>query len=397
MTAGSETVLATLSLEEWVERARSLLPALRDRTEAANRARRIPAETIADLHRTGLLRVLQPPRFGGLGGDCLAFTEVVNALAHGCGSSAWVFGVLAEHNWMIANFPEEVQREVWGADPHAVASSSFAPRGTCARVPGGYRLSGEWPFSSGCDHAQWAFVGAFVDGPGAGRHSRTFLVPMCDIEIVDDWRVLGLAATGSKTLRLREAFVPEARSLGQEEIRWAATPGRRLHGDLLMSRMPRMLFGSFTLASVLAGLAQRAVELFVDGTLDRVSRGIRVADLDSTQLNVAEAAAEADTAALLVRDACRRNIALVASGTPITDGDLARTRRDAVYCARLASRAVERVYHASGASVLDLDHPMRLVFCDATAAAAHVFLNWELGARPFGQALLGLPIDAAML
>ena len=54
------------------------------------------------------------------------------------------------------------------------------------RVPGGWRLSGHYPFSSGCDHAQWAIVGAFLGERGDPRHIAYLLVPLAEVEIVDD-------------------------------------------------------------------------------------------------------------------------------------------------------------------------------------------------------------------
>jgi alkylation response protein AidB-like acyl-CoA dehydrogenase len=380
---------------ELIERARAMVPALRTRSAQCRRERRIPSETIADFHSSGLLRVLQPRRFGGTGGDFATFTTIVSTLAHGCGSSAWVYAVLAEHAWAVAMFPGETQEEFWN-DPSTVASASLAPSGAAIAVPGGYELSGDWPFSSGCDFAQWVLIGSLVTDADGAKELVDFLVPMSDVEVLDDWRVLGLAATGSKTLRIRKAFVPERRAVPHEQLRNATAPGRAFNPETLC-KAPRPLFGSFTLAAVLVGLADRAVQLFVERTVGRVSRGVRVATLDSTQLNVAEASAEAETACLIVAVTCERNTQKVAAGEEITLDDLALARRNAVYAAKLAIRAVERAFHASGSHAIFDDDPMQSVFCDANAAASHLFLNWELGARPYGQAKLGVPVDHQLL
>ena len=104
--------------------------------------------------------------FGGYGSDYRVLSKMLRALAHGCGSSAWVAAVHGEHNWVIGNYPEEAQREVWGSNPHAVASASVAPNGTAEKVSGGFRLSGRWGFASGIDHAQWILLGGMVKGAG---------------------------------------------------------------------------------------------------------------------------------------------------------------------------------------------------------------------------------------
>src|ERR1700722_15204897 len=183
-----------------LERARALIPRLAERAPAATAARRMPAETIAEYHAAGILRILQPRRFGGLQGRFSLFSRSVEELTYGCASSAWVYAMLAEHQWIIAQYPEQAQIDVWGDYPLAVASSSLAPRAAAKAVAGGWRLSGKFPFSSGCDHAQWAILGAFLGQAGDPHSVAYLLVPLADIEIVDDWQVLGLAGTGSKSL-----------------------------------------------------------------------------------------------------------------------------------------------------------------------------------------------------
>src|SRR5204862_4165389 len=111
-----------------LERARALIPALAERAPAATRARQIPPATIADYHAAGILRILQPKRFGGRQGRFSLFSRIVEELTYGCASSAWVYAVLAEHQWIIAQYPEKAQIDLWGDDPQAVASSSLAPR-----------------------------------------------------------------------------------------------------------------------------------------------------------------------------------------------------------------------------------------------------------------------------
>jgi alkylation response protein AidB-like acyl-CoA dehydrogenase len=137
-----------------LDRARALIPRLAERASAAAAARQLPAQTIAEYRAAGILRILQPRRFGGQQGRFSLFSQIVEELTYGCASSAWVYAVFTEHQWIIAQYPEEAQIDVWGDDPEAVASSSLAPRAAARRVAGGWRLSGRYSFSSGCDYAQ---------------------------------------------------------------------------------------------------------------------------------------------------------------------------------------------------------------------------------------------------
>jgi len=208
-----------------LDRARALIPRVAERAAAATAARMLPAETIAEYRDAGILRILQPKRFGGMQGRFSLFSRIVEELTYGCASSAWVYAVLAEHQWIIAQYPEQAQIDVWGDDPEAVAASSLAPREAARPVPGGWRLSGHYPFSSGCDYAQWAIIGAFLGPKGDPRGIAYLLVPLAEIEIVDDWQVLGLLGTGSKSLVLRDIFVPEHRSVMVSDL-FAGTPPR---------------------------------------------------------------------------------------------------------------------------------------------------------------------------
>src|SRR5690242_8713161 len=134
MTGGGQLPLltddSTLPEEERVllGRARTLIPRLAERAPAATAARLIPAQTIAEYRDAGILRILQPKRFGGRQGRFSLFSRIVEELTYGCASSAWVYAVLAEHQWIIAQYPEHAQIDVWGDNPEAVASSSLAPR-----------------------------------------------------------------------------------------------------------------------------------------------------------------------------------------------------------------------------------------------------------------------------
>src|SRR3979411_171380 len=122
-----------------LERARALIPRLAKRASAATAARQLPAETIAEYHAAGILRILQPRRFGGLQGRFSLFSRIVEELTYGCASSAWVYAVLAEHQWIVAQYPEQAQIDVWGADPEAVAASSLAPPQSALTAAGAFR------------------------------------------------------------------------------------------------------------------------------------------------------------------------------------------------------------------------------------------------------------------
>jgi alkylation response protein AidB-like acyl-CoA dehydrogenase len=375
-----------------IERARSLIPALRQRAPQAAADRKLPQETIDDFRRLGLTRCLQPAMFGGFASDYRVFSKMLRVLAQGCGSSAWVCAVHGEHNWVIGNFPESAQREVWGDNPNAVASASVAPNGSAEPVAGGHRLSGRWSFASGCDHAQWLLLGGMTKGSGQPQ-PRMFLVPKTQVEIVDDWHVMGLCGTGSKSVVVKDVMVPAARSVSMRELKTGTAPGAAVHAGNALYRTPRNLLALFSLSSPIVGLAERAVAEFVEFTRERRSRGLRVADLEAVQLMVAEAAAQAETAALVGEYTIDRNSSLVEARQEITAEQVAWSRRNASYSTQLAQSAVKLIFEAAGGTALYTGNPLQEIFRDTMAASAHLSLTWHRSAPMYGQIRLGLPVD----
>ncbi|MGH7036244.1 MAG: acyl-CoA dehydrogenase family protein, partial [Stellaceae bacterium] len=176
--ASSSVRAAPPSLGVLAERARALVPALRQRAAETERLRRVPDETLAELHASGIFRMLQPRRVGGSELPYRALIELGAILAEGCGSTAWVVANLASHHWMMAMWPKEAQDEVWGRSPDDLIGSALVfPSGRAVAAEGGYRLGGRWPFSSGVDASLWNFVGGIVhDERGKPIEQRIFLV-----------------------------------------------------------------------------------------------------------------------------------------------------------------------------------------------------------------------------
>jgi 3-hydroxy-9,10-secoandrosta-1,3,5(10)-triene-9,17-dione monooxygenase len=370
--------------------ARDLVPVLAERAAAATVARDVSAETIADFRRIGILRILQPRRFGGLQLRFWLFSRIVEILTEGCASSAWVYAVLGEHQWLLASYPLQAQIDVWGDDPHAVASSSLAPRAVAERIAGGWRLSGDFPFSSGSSHARWAIIGAFLGAAGDPATIGYLLVPFTDIEIVDDWHVLGLAGTGSRTLRLRNAFVPEHRCVLLHELLDGAPPGAQVHADYPLVRAPRGLLVNYSLPPVAIALGNRALAAALAALRNRLSRGVtRMADSEFVQMTLAEAAAAIDAATLTLHSGRAAAEALVEAGRPIQPDYVMRTRRDMTFAQHQVQWAVERLVELCGArSVYDAD-PLASIRRDLLTVLTHNVASRQAAMGAWGKWALG--------
>jgi alkylation response protein AidB-like acyl-CoA dehydrogenase len=375
-----------------LDAARAMVPRLAAREQATMSARRIPDETIAEFHTAGILRVVQPRRFGGLQGSFGELSRIIEILAEGCAASAWIYAVLSEHQWIIACMPEQAQEDMWGSDPLAVAASSLAPRETARATEGGWRLSGRFPFSSGCLHSQWAIIGARCEDAAGNRPTHYLLVPMQEIEIVDDWEVLGLRGTGSRSLLLDDVFVPAHRSVLLRDLLDGTTPGALVHPDYPLLRAPRGFLVSFGLPAVAFTLAQRALDLSAASLSTRLSRGTRmVSESEFVQQQLGEAAAEIETAILIMHARRAESLALLESGAAIPAEAVLRNRRDITLAVWQARRGVERLLELSGArSVYDADTVQNL-WRDLVTISTHTAVSRHVGMVPYGRRLLGLP------
>ncbi|HLI21187.1 MAG TPA: flavin-dependent monooxygenase, partial [Stellaceae bacterium] len=208
---------------------------LRQRASETEKLRRLPDATLADLHETELFRLFQPTRYGGIEAPIRAFVDIGATLGRGCGSTSWVFNNLIVHNWMLGYWPRQAQDEVWQANPRALIGSSFVfPAGKAEKTPGGYRLSGKWPFASGIDASDWMMLAApATRSDGAASEPRFFLVPKSEYSSIDNWHVMGLAGTGSKDIVVDNIFVAEHRTLAAADGKGAPHPGSAVNPGAL--------------------------------------------------------------------------------------------------------------------------------------------------------------------
>jgi 3-hydroxy-9,10-secoandrosta-1,3,5(10)-triene-9,17-dione monooxygenase len=378
---------------DFVARARALAPALAARAARGDELRRLPDETIADFRDAGLFRMLQPSRWGGHEVDPRALFDTQIAIATACASSAWVLGVVAVHAWQLALFPLEAQDEVWGRDPHTLISSSYAPTGRIERAPGGYRVSGRWSFSSGCDHCQWVFLGGFVPPlePGAPPDMRTFLLPRASYTIDDNWHVAGLKATGSKDIVVDDAFVPEHRTHRLIDGYKRSSPGNQANPAPLY----RLPFGQIFVRSVSTsaiGIAQGALDAFTASAAKRIAAGdgAKVAEDPTTQAVCARAAATIDEVVLVLHRNLDELMALARAGADMPIDRRVRFRHDSAVAVDRCVAAVDDLFTASGGRAIFLGHPLLRCFLDAHAARAHYANNPDKPGRNFGRVLLEL-------
>jgi len=389
------TPLIVPAAEELLGRARSLVPVLQTREAAAAEARQVSAETIQDFTDAGFFRVLQPRRFGGYEFSPDIYCQIARTLAEGCMSSAWVYGVVAVHNWQLALFDPRASEDVWGENNDVRISSSYMPGGKVVRVEGGYRLSGRWAFSSGSAHCDWVILGVHVPHPeGKGAPDPcNFLVPRTDYAIIDTWDVMGLCATGSNDILADDVFVPDYRVIREMDMFDVRCPGHVVH-DANLYRIPFAQLFNRTVSVTSLGSLKRALDVFRAGMRDKRATytGQKLANDFAIQEAVASVALTLDDLDLrLTRDLAELSVRAERQDWPIE-----RRAELGLSTTSMVSRcvaAVDQLMQFSGGKAIYRGNVIQRAFLDIHCARAHVANNPYPYARNFGAMAFGAPND----
>jgi alkylation response protein AidB-like acyl-CoA dehydrogenase len=386
-TAPTVTGIPTLTAADLYARAEALQPVLRERAEACQAARCVPAETIAAFKQAGLTRMTQPARFGGneMGWDVLC--GVAQRLTRGDGAQGWVQSIMADHAQMLGTFPLEAQEDVWGENPDAVMSASFDPKGVATPVDGGWRFSGRFGFSSGIDHADWLICAGFVvDGDNRdGPHY--FMVRRAEATLIDDWYTVGLEGTGSKSFEVEDAFVPSHAFLKGNDARVGDGPGAKINPGAVY-RVPRGFLTPTLFASMTIGMAQGLMDQWLAYTAPRMSRGIKVGDSPASHMIAGECAADIDAAEALNRDTITAAMKVLEAGQTLSDSELLRAKRNSSWACRTALNAGTRLFNTAGGRAIFTGSPVEREYRNLLASAAHHIVNWEASALDSGQAMI---------
>jgi alkylation response protein AidB-like acyl-CoA dehydrogenase len=201
---------------------RALADQLQPRAAEFEAARRMPLDVVEQLREIGVFRMYAPRSHGGLELAFPVTLEILMALASIDGSLGWVAMIGAGSVPFLCKLPRETYDGLYdrfGRD--LIVAGSAVPAGRAEQVEGGYRVSGRWPFASGCQHAEVIFSGVVITKNGApvpGRAPglpmvRHIVAPAEEWTIEDTWRVAGLKGTGSHHISLKDKFIPHAQIL----------------------------------------------------------------------------------------------------------------------------------------------------------------------------------------
>lgn len=367
-----------------VARASAMIPWLREQADAVEEARLVPVATITEFKKAGFFKILQPRRWGGYEMNPIVFMRVLAELGRGCSSSAWNMMILGVHTWEFGLMDPRAGDDVWAKDNTTVIASSYPPAGKLAKVDGGYVLNGRWPTSSGTDHGQWAFIGAnqFND-KGELIDRKALLVPRTDYEVIDDWYVFGLAGTGSKSLLLKNVFVPEYRAHSMADYQYSDRPDMYLY--------PFNLVFFLAVSSVILGFGQAAIDIFIEQMKTRkdTATGLPTALSPYAKDRLGNAVARIRSSRMRLEQVMAEATEIVKRRELVPVHDRIHYMLDGARVGREVEEATLLVYKSLSARGIYKTNPMQRVLRDVLAGANHITQNADDFAGQLGGYLLG--------
>ncbi len=380
-----------------VANARALAPVILAAAPRIEAERELPAELVAALHEARLFRMLVPRSLGGEEISPVDYVQAIEEIAKADASTAWCIAQTSVCSTIASCLKPETAAEIFTKNPRGVLA--WGPFGRAAKAiaePGGFRLTGTWPFASGSRHATWLAAHAPVFEPdGQPRRDAngnpldmTFVLPRECAKVTDVWQVMGLKGTGSDTYTLTDLFVPEDRAIGA----FARNPAERREHGPLYSFSVFQLFGS-SFAAIALGIARSTLDAFVELAKSKTPTGgksvLRDNAVIQSQVGVAESQLAAARVFLLAAleeiwdAACRTGAMSIEQRV--------RLRMASAHASHQARQVVDTAYHAAGATAIFESNPFERRFRDVHTVSQQVQSHFSVF-EAIGQHFLGLPL-----
>jgi indole-3-acetate monooxygenase len=373
---------------ETLEAVAALGPDIAARAEEIERGRRLPLDLVGELTAAGCFRMLVPRSHGGAGLALPAHMRMTEELARADGSVAWTVMIGSLAPVMLGRLSRETFDTVYADGPDLILAGTFNPTGMATPVDGGFRITGQWSFASGCEHCNWFIAHCIVDD-GRQPPVRMMVLPPTDVEIKDTWSVSGLCGTGSHDFVVNDTFVPAERS-------FAVWDEPSL--DVPLLRVPELSLSSLSIGAVAVGIADGAVRevtalatgkvpMFGDGTL---------ASNPLFQNQLADADARLRAARALLYSDAEATWATAETGTPLTPDQRARIRATSTWVTTTAASVVDIAYAAGGGSSIYTNSPLQRRLRDIHTLTQHFAVKLDTFTKA-GAVLAGQEVDLTFL
>jgi alkylation response protein AidB-like acyl-CoA dehydrogenase len=342
----------------------------------------VPRDVIAKLKRAGVYRAATPKRFGGDARAPAEFLDMIERIARVDGSAAWVAS-FGSANVYLAALPLATQAHLYAEGPDQVFAGGLFPVQPAQPVDGGWRVNGTWKFASGCKGADWLGVGIGTGAAGVPGKPRTAVFRPHQVEIVENWDVVGMQGTGSHDLRVTDQFVATD---------WTFVRGGEPCVDEPLYRYPTIAYAAQVLAVVNLGLARAALDIAnqMAGGRKTTTGAPQLAERAYYRIELAKAEAQLRSARAFFYDATDEVWHSILAGNPVTSDQISLLRLAATQIAREGAEVVQRAYRLGGTMAIYRSHPLQRLLRDSMVVTQHAFLG-EGNFDGAGAVLVGVP------
>lgn len=345
-----------------------LLACIRARRDDFQRLSHVPRDVVEAMKRAGIFRASTPTRFGGDALPAGTFLQMVERIATADGSAGWV-AAFGSANTYLAALPLATQAEIYASGPDQVFAGGLYPIQPAQRMDGGWLVDGRWRFASGCKGADWLSVGIGAAGPqGVAGKPLAAVMPARQVEIVDNWQVVGMQGTGSHDLVVRQQFVPDA---------WTFVRGGAVTVDEPIFRYPAVALQAQVHAAVNLGIAAAALEILLElGGVGSATQGTaRLADRSYYRIDLGKAHAKYLAARAFFYEATDSAWQVLARGDALRPQQTNLLRLSATNAAHSCADVTMSAYKLAGMSAIFLKERLQLLVRDSMVVTQHATLS----------------------
>ena len=370
-----------------------LEPLILAHTDHAERRRQLCNVVAHAMSRAGLYRIAAPARLGGAEAHPVTQIKTIEAISKIDGATGWNLMIGIENIGILGSVCDpRVTARIY-ADPELIIAGSLNPLGKAERVPGGYIVSGQWPFASGIHNAHFFWSQSILHQDGERMKDENglilceSLVPVEEIEILDTWHVSGMRGSGSHDVKLDEVFVAEDYISHVQRAR--PTESGPLYRMPLYSRL------AYNKVGVATGIALAAIDHFVNLATEKKPRAssVMLQHRVDAQRAVSEATRIVGSARSFVFDTVSELYSTVDQGDKPTKRQRALVQLSCSAAANESVKAVEMLVASAGASANFQSSPLERIMRNILVVRQHIMVSPQFG-EAIGRVLLGMESES---
>ncbi len=358
----------------WLEKVRTLGPIIAEYRDESERNRQLATPIYEAMREMGLFKLWMPKAIGGAEMGIHTILEIIEQLAHFDGSTAWNFAIGLQGGALLGFMPEERAVQMMEDNPDATGGGSGQPGGVAVPVEGGYRVTGRWPFASGCNHTRWLGGNCLVKvdgetklGEDGNPELQMIFFSSDEYRIIDTWHTTGLRASGSHDIVVEDVFVPEDR-----KVTGALTKSPYQSGTIFQTRVA-LLLGP-PLSAVAIGIACEAIDAFAELALKKTpSRSSKtLAQMDNVVMTLGRAEAKVNAArAYLHKAMCDHLWPEMLAGRGDSEPAAIDVFYASAFTAQSCAEAVDMLHEAAGTSGIYEGNVIERCFRDVHMVSKH--------------------------